>query len=273
MNKLLRSFFAAVVALQLLATLGAGTASAQTIYAVGTDDTFGSFNLATRQYTQISASLGGGNTYNLTLNSTGSFYGTQNAGVTNDTFVGITTTGTVAVIGAPQGMGDAMHGLARRADGTLFGYGGDTSTVGTVNPATGVYTYIGNAGMSAAGFGGDLAFSGSTLYAISSNNNGSLHTVNTTTGALSTQIGASNANYTNGAVFSSGAGLYVLQGLNLFSANTTTGTLTLLGALTGTGSTTGFYAASAVPEPSTWAILSLIAVRTGVVVLRRRCAA
>ena len=100
-----------------------------------------------------------------------------------------------------------------------------TGDFGTLDTTTGVYTPLGNNGVTLAGLG---ALNGALYGAIWDNAGGTLYTVNTTNGALTT-IGNSNIAYldfaeANGALWAVGVDD------NLYSINASTGAATLVGA-------------------------------------------
>jgi hypothetical protein len=120
-----------------------------------------------------------------------------------------------------------------RADPLAYvGYGG--GSFGTIDLTTGTVTSLGSLGQTPAGLG---VYNG-TLYATSYNSNGTLYSVNTSTGAL-TSIGSSGDFY-EGGFGSTLTGLYAVgyasggSTLDLFSINASNGSATDLGS-TGIG--------------------------------------
>ena len=264
----------------LVAAALAAPAPAQ-VYVVGSDNSFGSFDLTTRVYTQISASIGTGGAYeNLTSNGAGGFFTTFRPDATIDYQLNnLTTSGSVSTVGSTQSS-LLIRGLARDSGGVVYAIKNNSGTaVGTINTGTGAFTSIGSPAITFGGSpGGALAFAGSTLFLTGRNNNvptSHLYSVSTTNGAVTAINATSNATYTSMLAFSDGSQLYGINGTTLYTINTGDGSLGTGQAITNLGSLTGFTGAfyiAPVPEPGL--VLGVAAAGLGLVrVVRRRKAA
>ena len=209
--------------------------------------------------------------------------------------------GTYAPIGTTGGV--AFEDLSRLPGTPLYGLDA-AGNLRLVNTATGASTVVGNAGAGIAGLkfrpdGTLLAFSQSTLYALSPataaatpigpfgrtftdvdagfspagqmylEGDSSLYTVDTTTGATRL-VGPTTGFSIASTAFEDGT-LYGFQfnGAAIVSIDTTTGAGTALAAPTGTVGTIFGAAPTTVPEPSVTAVVVLV---TGLVTRRRRSA-
>lgn len=261
----------------LFLALGTGNAHAQTIYIVGNSNQFGSFDLSTRVYTQITANLGaeyGGLAYNP---SNGTLYSSSRF-ISGNPLVTISTIGIVTNIGDT---GIPSAGLAfRPSDSVLFDYDFNFDRLGTVNTSNGVYTNLGNLGIFTTGVGGRISFLNNTLYLAALSSPSGLYSLNQSTGAANfIGFGSSAIPYVEmDAIFSAGNTLYGITSQGggsphtLYSINTASGALTSLGTLSGSsqpnfirGAAASISSASA-PEPGTLAFLAL----GGTLVLVRR---
>jgi hypothetical protein len=168
-------------------------------------------------------------------------------------------TGAATVIAAQGSLN--MWGLAANPSLNLF-YTVDLdagNVLKSITPA-GVITTIGATGVGF--FGTGMAFRASTNTLFATGFDGSLYTINTTTGAA-TIVGSTGLSFTNawqGLAFD-GSGTLFLNAAdndNLYTINTTTGAATLVGA---NGPTNGNgidgLAFAPVPEPASMAALGL----------------
>ena len=226
------------------------------IYVAGDNSQFGTFNLQTRVYSQITAST------DLTILSAlaadnGQLYATSNANPS--ILYTLSDTGTLSSMGSTA---TSISGLAFNVSGTLYARDYAGNALGTLNPSTGAYTDIGDTGYHAINASGVLAFSNGVLYVAISGSSDILASLDLTTGAA-TNIGG-DSGYYNMALF---AAQNVLYGIgadkNLYSINTTDATLTNLGAITGSNLPGSFNAAVAgpttsdVPEPATLGLFAI----------------
>jgi hypothetical protein len=243
--------------LLLTASLGLAAApgvSGALVYVTGAANQFGTIDVSTRQYTQISANLGGvysSLTWNPAIEA---FYTALN----DFSLRTIKMDGTVSAIGS---MGGSMYGLAfNPATTVLYGQSYATDTFGTVNKTSGAYTPIDYPGIYVSGpIGGRLSFHDGTLYGAakqSGTSNGKFGTINPATGQF-TQIGANSADYLSMILASDESTLYGIAGQVLYTINSATGVATSLGAITGNNLPGSFLGADfiPVPEPGQWAMM------------------
>ena len=260
LNTVLSLSLSLSLSLALLGALLCGSAHADTlIYVVGGSSQFGTLDLQTRAYSQITTTtqpLSGLAAHN------GQLYATSLA--LPSILYTLSDTGTLASMG---GLGTYFSGLAFNASGTLYANDFIVSSdhLGTLNPSTGAYANIGSINITSSNQSGVLAFSNGVLYdAIKSNSgNGLLASLNLTSGAA-TQIGSLNSLYINMILFDAQNVLYGIgENKNLYSINTSTAALNLLGAITGSNLPTQFFAAVAgpttsdVPEPATLGLFAI----------------
>jgi hypothetical protein len=215
---------------------------------------FGTLDLQTRVYSQITASTG----LDLTAlaENNGQLYVTDDG----SNLYSISNTGTMTSIGSA---GTTISGLAFNAGGTLYADNLDAQHLGTLSTGTGGYTDKGPFGMSNFNSKGVLAFSNGVLYdAINTGANGLLASLNLTSGAA-TQIGSSNSLYNFMILFDAQNVLYGISSDNdLYSINTSTAALNLVGAITGSNLPVRFGSAVAgptsdVPEPSSLGLFAI----------------
>ena len=218
----------------------------------GSNKEFGTFDLQTRVYSQI-------NTTTQTLSALAAYNGQLYATDFSDPSIlyTVSDTGTLSPVG---NTGTNITGLAFNASGILYANTGDE--LGTLIPSTGAYTNIGFTGFPSSNIFGTLAFSNGVLYdAIEDGGEGLLASLNLTTGAA-TVIGGSRL-YGEMALFDAQNVLYGIRGTSLFSINTTSAALTVLGNITGSNRPGQFFAAVAapttsdVPEPATLGLFAI----------------
>ncbi|MCX7113095.1 MAG: PEP-CTERM sorting domain-containing protein [Proteobacteria bacterium] len=223
----------------------------------GSSSQFGTFDLQTRAYSQITASTT--QTLSGLAASNGQLYATSNANPA--LLYTLSDTGTLAAVG---GTGRLISGLAFNASGTLYADDKTNSSLGTLNPSTGAYANIGSISPTSVNSNGVLAFSNGVLYAVITNgpNIKVLASLNLASGAA-TQIGP-DAQYVGMILFDAQNVLYGISiSKNLYSINTSTAALTNLGAITGSNLPGNFNAAVAapttsdVPEPATLGLFAI----------------
>lgn len=265
------------IALAVLAVWG-GPATAQAVAVAGSGGQYGWFDLATRQYTQLSTSAFSG------LAVTGMAYNSN----TSTTYVSTRAPGQLRTINQATGatlstvgynFGGASTdnvGLAFNSSGSLFNYNFGNDAVFQINPATGTGTQLSGAAVltSASPQLGKLAFVGSTLYgtmSLSPSSSNGLYSFNTTNGAA-TLIGngGAAATYTDMIAFGSGTNLYGINGTTLYQINIADGALTNLGVISGANLPSSFVAAVAAPVPEPTTVLGVAAAGLGLVRLARR---
>lgn len=181
----MRTFLAALV-LAVLSIVSSAAAQAQTrifgsAYTGGAGAaTLYSINPSTGAATAIGP-IGFNRVGALDFSPGGVLYGVGFNGADSVLITINTGTGAGTLVGA-LGIGTATQDIAFRSDGTLFAYAG--GTIYTINTSTGVATTVGNTGNFPDG--NAIAFRGGTLFLgnTTGGTNGSLQTVNQTTGAV-----------------------------------------------------------------------------------------
>ena len=218
---------------------------------------FGTLDLNTGVYTQISANMSGGFA-NLTYGpTTGLLYASVTTG-TGTLHTVNTGTGNATLVGY---MGYDVWAMSMGPSSQIFAYNWASDTLNWVNPATAASTLIAATPTYASRPPeyGSYAFIGSTLYTSANYGSGSIFgTVNTTDGTITTL--ASDAIYQSLKLAYDGTTLYGVNLTNIFTINPATGALSSPVTITGANWFTGdIYGASyvPVPEPST---LSMVAV-------------
>jgi len=181
------------------------------------------------------------------------------------------TTAALSLIGNHSVPGG--NALVFGADGTLYAAGATSTSLHTINPATGASTNLGNMGFAS---GGDLAFHEGNFYLASTTS----QLVRVDLGNLSNTaaVGPFGVSSVFGLATGDDGVLYGVAGMQIFSVNTATGTATNpvnyggqgLGAAFGQSFFTESGAPpidNVIPEPSTYA---LIAGAFGAALLSRR---
>ena len=273
-SRMSATFLGAFILLAL-AEASARAALGQTVYIVGDNGQFGSIQLGTLVYTEITPNLGNSYRGLLYRPEDDKLYSVTRF-VAGEPLRTISTTGTVTNVG---NTGTDTAGLARRpSDGAIFYFDRASLRLGTIDPNTGTYTNIGSSILTNS-IGDRIEFVGNNLFFIGQNavsepfNNG-LYSLNQTTGA-GTFIGSGgsvesrNAYTAMDATFMESNILYGIVSFGvgahtLYSINTTTAVLTSLGDITGSNqptfirgaATIGATSASA-PEPGTLSLLAL----------------
>jgi hypothetical protein len=261
-----------IVILLTFSMVLSGPALASVIYVTGNEfespvgaGTFGRIDTATGQYTQISTYAGVTAPYNLVNNGNG-FYTTVNSETNYSFFRTISMTGVVA--GSQTEPNVFVTGMASRS-GALYAYDYNTDRLGTLDPLTGAITAIGLSGLiTGSSFGGRLAFLDGTLYGTLNDGSGSSHfgSFNLNDGSFSTV--ASEDIYKDMVLASKGSTLYGLYNNRitipgatpiLYTIDTAGGTTKVV-VISGDNLPLAFNGAdfaSAVPEPSTYALFCL----------------
>jgi PEP-CTERM motif len=208
------------------------------------------------------------------------FVGTQMYGTTFTSLYAInniTTSATSSLIGTYSVGGGGMNALVGSGTGLLAASNATTTVYGIANPSTSVATTnfaTGLPGPSA----GDLAFHGTTLYeaAVAGNGNDELVNVNTKTVVGFFTIGGVQQNAVFGLA-DDGTTMFAVQGTSIYTVDLATGALTLAANYGGHGLSTANGEAflnesvhSAVPEPSTWAMMILGFAGIGFMAYRRK---
>lgn len=261
----------------LLLALSQTGALAQTVYVVGDNGQFGSIQLETRVYTQITPNLGNSYRGLLYRPEDDRLYSVTRF-VTGEPLRTISTTGAVTNVG---NTGTDTAGLARRpSDGTIFYLDRASFRLGTINPSTGAYTNIGNTGILTNSIGNRISFVGNNLFFVGQNNiseplNNGLYSLNQSTGTgtfigTGGSIASRNAYVNMDAIFTDSGALYGITSIGagfphtLYSINTTTSALTNLGDITGSnqpdfirGAATISSSGASAPEPGTLSLLAL----------------
>ncbi len=241
----------------LIATLAlpliiCAVAQASVLYTVnGTD--FGNIDTTTGAYNSLAAAP---YAINLVNNGTGFYTMTSVEG--SDKLWNIDTSGTITGTGIDT---NRAYGLANKASNStqLYAYDYNSDNLGTIDAVTGVFTGIGSTGIvSSSPVGGRLAFMGDTLYGSLSDGNGYFGTLDTGTGSLSTI--RTDGSFAAMVIASDGTNLYGLTASTLYKINTADGTLSNAVGITGYGGsdfTGAAFGSTAVPEPSTYALLCI----------------
>ena len=256
---------------------GAAHAASTFIYVAGENGAFGAFDLATREYQQISSNAFA-NTHLMGLaydSSTETLYYNARRGAGELHTINLLSGSSISALPYDNnGAAGDMIGLASNNAGLLYTYNYGNDAIFSVNPATAVGTQIAGGGSgltSGSALTGKLAFLGSTLYGAMSlqtpSSNG-LYSFNTSTGAYTfIGNGGQTAIYTDLIIFSSGSTLYGLNGTTLYQVDPSNGNLSSLGALSGENLPASFRGA-AIPEPSTSLLGAAGAI--GLLLARRR---
>jgi PEP-CTERM motif len=196
------------------------------------------------------------------------FIGTTLYGTTYTGLYSInTSTGAATSRGSYNVGSGGMNALVGNSAGTgLLAASGNTTSVYSINPASPGSSTSFATGLP-GGSAGDLAYSGSTLYESIVNRSGDDELVNVNT---KTVIGLFKVNGTGPGLndvlglADNGTSMYAIAGTTVYSVNLSNGDLTSVGnygALDGGALGDAYGAAfvnesvSAVPEPSTWAMM------------------
>jgi hypothetical protein len=267
-NPKLRCVFPFIAVMMTLLIIGAVPAQGDTVYASGYD---GTRLVRLDTVTGVGTSIGPfgiGATYAAAFSPTGTLYTMVDSYSSTGRLATVDlATGAATVIGAPVGIPDMMV-MEFDSSGTLYTASWATNTLYTMNSSTGVATPVGGLGFASIM---DFAFNSSgTLYGV---NNSAIWTINTATGAGSFVANLSGTdNCQMGLFFDSADNLFATSWCSanspLYKVNPTTGATTIVG-LTGLPYLHGgdvFIASSAVPEPTSYAIVigvGLLAVFAG----------
>jgi hypothetical protein len=265
MRRFIAPFAAALIILGLPDEVPAG----QVDYAATRTGQYGTLNLQTGVFTSISAP--GNGFEDLTRLPGGPLYAVDSS---SHLLLMNAATGSSNVIGTTGG---PIFAAKLRADGTMFGL--SSTSLYTIDTATASDTLIGSLGISSTYY--DLSFdnSGHLFLESSNGSTASLYSVNQTNGQAtligSTGFNVGVLNFENGMLYGLTLNTSTQQ---LVSINTATGAGTLIADVSGVpggGLIYGFTtSAAAVPEPSSWVILSLgLATLGGAHGIRRRCSA
>jgi hypothetical protein len=146
--------------------------------------------------------------------------------------------------GAATPLGDLFAGTTNPAaditftsDGTLYGWSENSDDLVTINKATGAGTVVGNSGISTAG-SGLAANATNTLYFAGDDDDGTLYTIDRTTGAPTAgpTMNGANGNQIAALAFNSAGTLFGARPItngprssDLININITTGAITSLG--------------------------------------------
>lgn len=231
-----------------------------------TTSKFGTVDLTTGVYTQISANTGGGYA-NLTYRpSSGLLYTSTTAG-TGGLYTVNSATGNTTLVGD---MGFDAWAMAMSDTEEIFAYNWASDTLNWVDPSDASPTFVANASTYAMRPPqyGSFEFVGSTLYTSANwQGAGIFGTVDTSTGNVS-QIAIDEA-YKSLKLAYDGTTLYALDLSNIYTVDPTNGTLSNPVSITGSNwFTAEIYGASfAIPEPGT---LSMLALAVGIVGITRR---
>ena len=166
-----------------------------------------------------------------------------------------TTNGALTSIGSYGSVGNSGMNALLGSGANLLGASATTNEVYSINPTTAAATNFASSPLASAG---DLAYAGNTLYEAGVGS--SYELVNVTTDSIVGPFSNSAAVY--GFAYSGGV-MYAVAGTEVYSVNLSTAALTPLfsyaGSDSGLQSALGMAVvsenASAVPEPSTWALM------------------
>jgi len=269
----LRAFRFAPAALSLLVPVLTGaltqTARAQTVYAAGSGNEFGTLNLATGQFTQTGTLVG--TLYGLGFTSDGTLYGVDaqsqlyqvDPATGGETLEGHISPDSVFTATASGGL---LYGLTGASSAVFFSISPTTQTATELATDTGITP------------DGLFASNGGTLYATSMTDMGVSALYRLTTGGTVTMLGSTGITDSSQTF---GAGVFVgdtLYGFNsnsgIYTFDTSTGAATLTHAYNlGTSSDTLYAAAfapAAAPEPSVPATLLFGVLSLGALILKAR---
>lgn len=218
-------------------------------YMAGGDGEFGIVDLNSgvfSQYGNMGQTLGG------LAAANGSLYGATYGTASSTLYLINTSSGSLSPIGAAS----VDYSLVGSTTAGIYAIDSGLNLY-SVNPTTGVATYIGPTGLSSSGTWSGLSDGSSTLYLTAGAN---LYTLNVATGAA-TLVGGMGGPQV-GALVVQGGVLYGgenLPGEQLVTINRTTGAATAGATLTGTSTTIwGLSPAPApVPEPATVSLFLL----------------
>jgi hypothetical protein len=163
-------------------------------------------------------------------------------------------TAVITLIGS-HGIGSG-NSLVFGLDGTLFAAGALSTSLFTVNPSTGAATSIGDIGFASAG---DLAFNGGQFFMASTADE--LVRIDLSFPVISaTSVGPFGFSNVFGLATGNDGVLYGVAGTQIFSVDTSTGAGTLASNFDGQGLSQAWgssFTTEAIPEPSTFTLLSL----------------
>lgn len=196
-----------------------------------------------------------GNLYGITFNSLYSI----NPGTAAATFIGNH--------GVPGG-----NALVFATDGTLYAAGFAGNNLYTINPANGATTNLGSMGFAS---GGDLAFNAGNFYL--ANNASQLVRIDLTNLAATALVGSFGVANVFGLATGDNGVLYAVAGTTIYTVNTATGAATNPVSFASQGLVQAFgqsfrteAGGGQVPEPTTLALLSLVAFGVAFARTRRR---
>lgn len=271
-------FFARCLVLLVL-TFSASPVLAGTIYVLSGQTgspnfpRFGSIDVTTGVYSEITPSLSSQYVRNLAWNpSTSSFYtvlGDPDGDPVNVNLATLSTAGSIATIGDLLSARKVVGMAYRQADSTLYGFDRDGNDFGEIDPASGLWTTINPAGHGISDQGrngGRFAILNDTLYLT---NNDQFGTIGYDSSSSFSQVGSSNNLFVNMVLATDGTSLFGVYGngtegqQSLYDINPTTGNASFNRLISGAGLGTRFYGADfgptspAVPEPTSMAIYGL----------------
>jgi hypothetical protein len=214
---------------------------------------FGKIDSTTGNYTEIIANVGSGNQVsNLAWNVAASnFFVTENI----HTDQNLRTLDTFGVLSASIGtIGRSLYGMAYNGTNTLYGYDYETDTLGSIDPSTGAWTYIGFTNTSSSSpLGGRLAFVNGSVYGAIYSDDGLFGSFSTVNGAFN-EI-ASDSAFESMALAWDDTTMYGVfgspsRGQKLYTISNT-GSVTQIATISGVGLGTRFYGAAiaSVPDP------------------------
>jgi hypothetical protein len=223
----------------------------------------GLFDITTDTLTNVHSTGLGNNLTDIGFVGT-TLYGTTYTGLYSIN----TSTGAATSRGSYNVGGGGMNGLVGNSAGTgLLGASGTTNSVYNINPASPGASTTFATNLPGSGSAGDLAYAGSTLYESTTDQFGNDELVNVNTKAV---VGLFKVNGTGPALSDvlgladNGTTMYAVDGTSVYTVNLSNGALTFdanYGSLDGGALGAAYGAAfvnesvSAVPEPSTWAML------------------